>query len=97
ANVIEAKRERKAERVGFNDPWEQDGLEPQYWARLRDAIEEVERNCRSCGFSERELIESLQSFAGNSVESIILEACIANHVSAEDLLTDLTQLSLQQS
>lgn len=94
-NVIEVKPERKAlrkreESQGF---WGLDFEPNNPMDRLQDAITDIDRGCRMNRVPDQELIEVLQEMTGNTVENLVMQACLDHKVTPEDLLTAITQMS----
>lgn len=94
-NMIEVKPERKgsSRTEEFHSLWATEFDKPNDWERLREAITDIDRGCRLNGFSDEELIEVLQTMVGNTVENVVVQACLENGVTPEDLLTEITQMS----
>jgi len=93
-NVIERKSEGTLDRGGFPDNWEQQQPVPPSWIRVERALQDITHECEHNGVVEDEFLATLKSLAGNSVESIIVEACIENGVTPDDLLLELKQYQL---
>jgi hypothetical protein len=92
ANVIEAKPEGKARRQELHGLWATE-FDRRDWERLQEAITDMDRGCRLSGFSDEQLIAALQTMTGNSVENVVMQACLDHGVIPEDLLTEITQMS----
>ena len=88
-NVIEARREWKSEGFGFHSDWEPRSKDILGEVRLERAMNDILRACDVNGFDEEELFESLLLLAGNSVENLVMQACLDHKVSPEDLLAEM--------
>ena len=99
-NVIEIKREckererKEAQRSGLHLDWGLENTEPLLWQRVQNALAEIIQHCRLSGFRENEIVDCLHLLGGESMEGIVLQVCLANNVSPEDLIAEFRNCEL---
>jgi len=92
-NLIEVQPERSSlpERR-----WELEDLESTIplVARVDEALEEIHRRCANRSIGEDQWLAELDQLAANDTGQIIIEACIRNGVTPDELLAEMSQLRL---
>jgi hypothetical protein len=90
-NVIEVKREaRKADLSGYHLDWDQPTIPS--WIRADHALKEIARQCELTGSAdEEEFLATIENLCANSLEGIVVQACLEHAVLPEDLLAELRQ------
>ena len=88
ANLVEGKLEHKR-----TERWEMEYYREQPLTfRLDDVMEEIQRECSGVSVSQDQWVEVLNEMCRNQICCIIVEACLRNNVSPEDVLEEVTQI-----
>ena len=94
-NVIETKREVR-NRLVCGDPAGLDlgKLDIPDWLRAEHAFREIMQQCEGNGVAEDEYLATLEYLAGDSVEGIIVKACLKHQVAPDEILEEVQQYEL---
>jgi len=88
ANLIEGKPEHKR-----TERWDMEYYREQPLTfRIDDVMEEIQRECSGVSVSQDQWVEVLNEMCRNQICCIIVEACLRNNVSPEDVLEEVTQI-----
>lgn len=95
ANLVEVRPERLPSLPDHR--WEPEALESALplVARVDEALEEIHRHCARHSIREEEWMSELGTLAASEIGQVILEACIRNGVTPEELLVELRQFQFE--
>jgi hypothetical protein len=88
-NVIEVRRERKSETVRDHGFWQLQTPAMPSWLRGEQTVHEIMRQCEMSGITEQDFVETLQSLSGDAIVRIIIETCLENELTPEELLLQM--------
>ncbi len=69
-------------------------LDIPVWMRSERALRDIVEQCKGEGVVEEEFVATLQGLGVDSVEGIILEACLKHQVTPEEILGEIQQYEL---
>ena len=69
-------------------------LDIPVWLRSERALRDIVEQCKGEGVVEEEFVATLQGLGVDSVEGIILEACLKHQVTPEEILGEIQQYEL---
>jgi hypothetical protein len=94
-NVVETKCEsRSLDISSFHRDLNPRELDVPVWMRATQALQEIAKRCEKNGVVEDEFIATLHHLGGDSIEGIIVEACLRHEVSPDDILGEMQHYEL---
>jgi hypothetical protein len=89
-NIVEVKRELNRERLfKGGDDRSMDPRDLPWWIRAENATKDLQRECLLKGYDEEEIIEAARLLSSSSVEALMVEVCLTQSVTPEEILEEL--------
>lgn len=82
------------QRWQSNEWPEPDQLDTPVWMRSERALRDIVELCKGEGVAEEDFLATLQGLGSDSVESLILQACLKHQVTPEEILGEIQQYEL---